>query len=90
MNPQYCYIICEECGSRELANFGNPHCIICHWRLTGESPNGDVSLRGIRAAWTTARESAESFLRATLDGLERMGYSPRQIVDTYEWLCNTR
>lgn len=90
MEPKYRYIICGECGSRELANLGNHHCIICHWRLTGESPNGDVSLRGIRAAWTEANESAHAFLAETLGKLLETGYSVRAIVDAYERLCNTR
>ena len=84
MKPEYCYIICKECGSRELANLGNPHCIICHWRLTGESPNGDVSLRGIRAAWTEANESAQAFLGHVLDKLLKAGYSAKQIEQAYQ------
>lgn len=44
--PEYCYIVCEECGARELANLGNKACIVCHWRLTGEGCGDDRRVCG--------------------------------------------
>ena len=87
-NPHYHYIVCDECGSRDLADVSNDHrCIICDWRLTGKAPNGlQVDLQGIREAWTKADESALAFLKSVLQDLLDAGYSPRQIEQAYQKL----
>lgn len=84
--PEYHYIVCEQCGSRDLACLSNDHhCIICNWRLTGLAPTGaPVSLQGIRDAWEEADKSAQGFLKKVLDELLEAGYSARQIEQAYQ------
>ena len=82
--PEYCYIACEECGSRELANLGNHHCIVCHWRLTGELPTGaKPGIQGLREACAEAERSAQAFLQKVLGDLLEAGYSARDIERVY-------
>lgn len=84
--PEYHYIVCEECGQRDLACLGNEHhCIVCHWRLTGEAPTGtSVGLQGIREACAEAEKSAQAFLQSVLNELLEAGYSAREIEQAYQ------